>query len=71
MDIEIIKPIVDLRPGRTKLLRKGLILTVTKELGEKYLKKKAAKIVVPEVQTFFTIKDRRELEKWEEENSKN
>lgn len=50
MDLVIIKETEDLRDGRNKILRVGLELTVTKELGEKYLKQKVAKIKKPLVE---------------------
>jgi hypothetical protein len=52
-----------------KILAKGTQLTVTKELGDKYLKNKSAKIYAPAIRKFKTIKDDIALEKHlQEEN---
>jgi hypothetical protein len=54
-----------------KVLVKGTTITVTKELGEKYLKSKCAKIYAPVVVKFKTIRDQIELEKHLQEQDEN
>tara|TARA_R110000787_G_scaffold249768_1_gene355363 strand:- start:4399 stop:4617 length:219 start_codon:yes stop_codon:yes gene_type:complete len=62
MEIEITKDIEITRDGRTKTLREGAILTVTKEKGREYLKTKCAKETGPKVRVIKTIKNDAELE---------
>ena len=71
MEIEITKDIEITRDGRTKTLRAGTILTVTKEKGKEYLKTKCAKESKPKVRVIKTIKNDVELEQHLEENNNN
>lgn len=42
MVIEFIKDTEDIRPNRSKILKKGLVLSCTDELGKQYIKAKYA-----------------------------
>lgn len=68
MEIEIIKDTEDIRENRSKTLVKGTKMVVTKELGDKYIKAKTAKIVEPKIKVIKPIKNADDLEKWEENN---
>lgn len=64
MEIIITKDTKDIRPGRNKTLKKGTKLTVTKDLGEKYIKAKKAKLIEPDVRPI--IKSAEEAEEYAE-----
>jgi hypothetical protein len=47
--LEIIKDTEDLRPNRTKVLKKGTRFQCLDSLADQYLKKKLAKEVTPDI----------------------
>ena len=66
MDIKITKDTEDIREGRNKTLKKGTVITVTKELGNRYISAKKAKELEPDIVP--VVKDIKELEKYESQN---
>lgn len=68
MRIKFIKDTKDIRPNRYKTILKGHVDDVTDELGNKYIKAKAAKLVKPEVVPVVTEENLEEV--LEKENEK-
>jgi hypothetical protein len=61
--IEIIKETEDIRPNRSKVLKVGTRFQCLNEIADKYIKKKLAKEVEPDV---IRIDEEKQLEKLED-----